>query len=49
MVINKKDNKRVLEAIRKGVIDTMDLSFLNLIDAMIFNMERGSIIYEKNY
>lgn len=49
MVINKKDKKRVLEAIRKGVIGTMDLSFLNLIDAIIFNMERRSIIYEKNY
>ncbi|ADL42645.1 transposase IS4 family protein [Caldicellulosiruptor obsidiansis OB47] len=44
MVISKKDKERVLEAIRKGAIDAADLSFPNLIDAIILKMKREGII-----
>ena len=44
MQISKKDKKRVLEAIKQGKIDAADLSFPNLIDAMILKMYKSGLI-----
>jgi len=42
--ITKKDKEKVLEAIRKGTIDAADVSFPNLIDAIILKMKREGIL-----
>ncbi len=44
MQISKKDKERVLEAIRKGTIDAADVSFPNLIDAMILKLKQEGIL-----
>lgn len=44
MVISAKDKERVLKAIRKGAIDAADLSFPNLIDAIILKMKQEGIL-----
>ena len=41
MVISKKDKTRVLEAIKAGKIDAADVSFPNLIDAIILEMKES--------
>ena len=42
--ISTKDKERVLEAIRKGTIDAADVSFPNLIDAIILKMKQEGIL-----
>lgn len=42
--ISAKDKERVLEAIRKGTIDAADVSYPNLIDAMILKMNQEGIL-----
>jgi len=42
--ISTKDTEKVLEAIRKGTIDAADVSFPNLIDAMILKMKQEGIL-----
>jgi len=42
--ISTKNKERVLEAIRKGTIDVADVSFPNLIDAIILKMKQEGIL-----
>lgn len=44
MVLCSKDKERVLKAIRERTIDAADLSFPNLIDAMILKMKQEGIL-----
>jgi len=41
MVISEKDKARVLEAIKAGKIDAADVSFPNLIDAIVLEMKKS--------
>jgi len=38
--ISIKDKEKVLEAIRKGTIDAADVSYPNIIDAIILRMKQ---------
>jgi len=42
--ISVKYKERVLEAIRKGIIDAADVSFPNLIDTIILKMKQEGIL-----
>ena len=42
--ISVKDKEKVIEAIRKGTIDAADVSFPNLIDAIILKMKQEGIL-----
>ncbi len=42
--ISTKDKERVLEAIRKGTIDAADVSYTNIIDAIILKMKQEGIL-----
>jgi hypothetical protein len=44
MQISVKDKEKVIEAIREGTIDAADVSFPNLIDAIILKMKQGGIL-----
>ncbi|NLZ53417.1 MAG: transposase [Thermoanaerobacteraceae bacterium] len=44
MQLSTKDKEKVLEAIRKGTIDAADISFPNLIDAIILKMKQEGIL-----
>ena len=42
--ISAKDKEKVLEAIRQGKIDAADVSYPNMIDAMILKMKQEGIL-----
>ena len=44
MQISKKDKELVLEAIKQGTIDAADISFPNLIDAIILKMKNEGLL-----
>lgn len=44
MQISQQDKTRVLEAIRKGKIDAADVSFPNLIDAIVLKMKQEGML-----
>ncbi len=41
--ICRKDKKKVYEAIRKGIIDSAEMSFPNLIDDIILTLKNGDL------
>ena len=44
MIISSKNKERVLEGIKKGLIDKADLSFPNLIDDIVLTMKRNGLL-----
>lgn len=42
--ISKKDKEKILESIKNGRIDAVDVSFPNIIDDIILKMRREELI-----